>query len=159
MAGDDKNLDLGGYKPDLEINEKVMVALVKASELFKKDSDAIFKNYGLTFSQYNVLRVLNKSTNGQNSVTNASKIMIVSSPNMTGIAKRLEKNGFIIRKNDPKDERITLLEITPKGKRAIDNIKKAHEDNMRTYLKSFAKDEKKRLLEDLKHMFSKSEHR
>ena len=102
MTDDKNNMELGGYKPDLKINEKVMVALVKASELFKKDSDAIFKNYGLTFSQYNVLRVLAKSTNGQNSVTNASKIMIVSSPNMTGIAKRLEKNGFIIRKNDPK---------------------------------------------------------
>lgn len=159
MTDENKGMELGGYKPDLEINEKVMVALVKASELFKKDSDAIFKNYGLTFSQYNVLRVLAKSTNGQNSVTNASKIMIVSSPNMTGIAKRLEKNGFIIRKNDPKDERITLLEITPKGKRAIENIKTAHDDNMETYLKSFAKEEKKRLLENLKHMFSKIERR
>jgi MarR family 2-MHQ and catechol resistance regulon transcriptional repressor len=153
------SMELGGYKPDLEINEKVMVALVKASELFKKDSDAIFKNYGLTFSQYNVLRVLAKSTNGQNSVTNASKIMIVSSPNMTGIAKRLEKNGFIIRKNDPKDERITLLEITPKGKRAIENIKTAHDDNMRTYLRSFSKEDKKELLDDLKHLFNKSQRR
>lgn len=159
MTDDISNMELGGYKPDLKINEKVMVALVKASELFKKDSDAIFKNYGLTFSQYNVLRVLAKSTNGQNSVTNASKIMIVSSPNMTGIAKRLEKNGFIIRKNDPKDERITLLEITPKGKRAIENIKTAHEDNMETYLKSFSKEEKQTLLENLKHMFSKTERR
>lgn len=159
MTDDKNNMELGGYKPDLKINEKVMVALVKASELFKKDSDAIFKNYGLTFSQYNVLRVLAKSTNGQNSVTNASKIMIVSSPNMTGIAKRLEKNGFIIRKNDPKDERITLLEITPKGKRAIENIKTAHEDNMDTYLKSFSKEEKQTLLGHLKHMFSKTERR
>ena len=157
MATDINSMDLGGYKPDLEIDEKVMVALVKASELFKKDSDAIFKNYGLTFSQYNVLRVLNKSTNGQNSVTNASKIMIVSSPNMTGIAKRLEKNGFIIRKNDPRDERITLMEITPKGKRAIENIKTAHDDNMATYLRSLSETEKKRLLEDLKHLFKKSE--
>lgn len=156
MSTDIKAMDLGGYKPDLGIDEKVMVALVKASELFKKDSDAIFKNYGLTFSQYNVLRVLNKSTNGQNSVTNASKIMIVSSPNMTGIAKRLEKNGFIIRKNDPRDERITLMEITPKGKRAIENIKTAHDDNMASYLKSFPETEKKRLLEDLKHLFKKS---
>jgi len=90
--------DWGGYKSDVTMDEKVMVALVKASELFKKDSDAIFKNYGLTFSQYNVLRVLNNSSNGQNTVSMASKIMLVSSPNMTGIAKRLERSGLIIRK-------------------------------------------------------------
>lgn len=155
VSADSENSNLGGYKPALEINEKVMVALVKASELFKKDSDAIFRNYGLTFSQYNVLRVLNNSTGGQNSVTNASKIMLVSSPNMTGIAKRLEKNGFIIRKNDPKDERVTLLEITPKGKLVLKNINTAHHDNMRDYLKCFSGEEKKHLLEDLKQLFDK----
>lgn len=157
MSSESEKEELGGYKADLGINEKVMVAIVKAAELYKKDSDAIFKNYGLTFSQYNVLRVLNNSKDGQNSVTNASKIMLVSSPNMTGIAKRLEKNGFILRgKNDSKDERITLLEITPKGKRVLENIRDAHEENMKGYLKSFGTEEKKNLLEELKRVFSRS---
>lgn len=149
--------NLGGYKAGLELNEKVMVALVKASELYKKDADAIFKTYGLTFSQYNCLRVLNNSKGGQNSVTNASKIMLVSSPNMTGIAKRLEKNGFIIRgKNDSKDERITVLEITTKGKRVLKDIRAAHEDNILTYLKSFSEEEKQIFLDNLKRVFNKS---
>jgi len=155
-SGSDKP-DLGGYKADLGINEKVMVAMVKASELYKKDADAIFKHYGLTFSQYNVLRVLNNSKDGQNSVTNASKIMLVSSPNMTGIAKRLEKNGFILRgKNDSKDERVTVLEITPKGKKVLENIRAAHEANMENYMRSFSEEEKKRLLEDVKRVFNKA---
>lgn len=150
-----KKAFLKGYQDDLEINEKVMVAIVKVSETFKKDSDAIFKNYGLTFSQYNALRVLNNSKNGQNSVTNASKIMIVSGPNMTGIAKRLEKNGFILRKRDPKDERITLLEITPKGKQVLKNISAEKDENIMNYLKSFSEEEKNRVLSDLKRIFNK----
>lgn len=144
------------YKSGLEIDEKVMVALVKASEVYKKDSDIIYKNYGLTFSQYNVLRVLNNSKDGQNTVTVASKIMLVSGPNMTGIAKRLEKKGFILRKHDSKDERITLLEITPKGKRILENIKAAHEENIRNYLRKFSSEEKNGLLEDLKRIFNNS---
>jgi DNA-binding MarR family transcriptional regulator len=155
MPSDRKKNFLNGYEDDLEINEKVMVAIVKASEIFKKDSDAIFKNYGLTFSQYNALRVLSNSQDGQNSVTNASKIMIVSGPNMTGIAKRLEKNGFIIRKRDPNDERITLLEITPKGKQVLKNIKAVKDKNIMNYLKSFSEEEKKRVLVDLKQIFNK----
>jgi DNA-binding MarR family transcriptional regulator len=35
---------------------------------------------------------------------------------MTGIAKRLERDGFLIRKSDPRDERVTILQITAKGK-------------------------------------------
>lgn len=144
------------YKSGLNTDEKVMVALVKASEVFKKDSDTIYRNYGLTFSQYNVLRVLNRSKDGQNSVTVTSKIMMVSGPNMTGIAKRLEKNAFILRKHDSKDERITLLEITPKGKRVLENIKSDHEENIRGYLTGFSEQDQKRLLEDLKRLFNNS---
>ena len=145
-----------GYKSGLKIDEKVMVALVKASEIYKKDCDTIYKNYGLTFSQYNVLRVLNNSKGGQNSVTVASKIMLVSGPNMTGVAKRLEKNGFILRKHDSNDERITLLEITPKGRRVIENIQAAHDGNIANYLEGFSAEDKKGLLENLKQLFNNS---
>ncbi len=144
------------YKSGLKLDEKVMVSLVKASEVYKKDSDAIYKDYGMTFSQYNVLRVLNNSKNGQNTVTVTSKIMLVSGPNMTGITKRLEKNGFILRKHDPKDERITLLEITPKGKRVLKNIQDAHNENIANYLKGFSDQEKENVLGNLKQVFNNS---
>jgi len=148
--------DLRTYKADLDIDEKVMVAIVKASELFKKESDAILRNYGLTFSQYNVLRILNNSKDGRNSVINASKIMLVSSPNLTGLAKRLEKNDFIIRKRDSMDERITVLEITLKGRQALKAIRTAQDNNIRGYLTGFSQKEKRKVLEDLKRIFNKS---
>jgi len=151
--------DWGGYKGDLGINEKLMVAIVRASESYKKGADAIFRNYGLTFSQYNVLRVLNNSPNGKNTITNASRIMIVSGANMTGIAKRLEKNGFIIRKSDANDERITLLEITPKGRQALLNICVEKDEIIKTYLRSFSEEEIIRVLEDIKRIFKKSPQR
>ena len=156
MAGQSENTEWGAYnyKSGLKVDEKVMVALVKAAELYKKDSDTIYKDFGLTFSQYNVLRILRNSKNGRNTVTVASKIMLVSSPNMTGLAKRLEKSGFILRKHDAKDERITMLEITPKGRRILDKIQSAHEDNINRYLHGFSAKAKKRLLEDLKRVFS-----
>jgi len=147
--------DWGGYKSDLDISEKLMVAIVKASETYKKNAGAIFRNYGLTFSQYNVLRVLCNSPNGRNTITTTSRIMLVSGANMTGIAKRLEKDGFIIRKSDTRDERITLLEVTPKGKRTIKNISKQKDRLINTFLKDFSEEEKKHTLEDIKCIFTK----
>lgn len=150
-----KRPDYGGYKSDLDVNEKLMVAIVRASEAYKKEADAIFKNYGLTFSQYNVLRVLNNSPQGKNTITNASRIMLVSGANMTGIAKRLEKGGFIIRKSDARDERVTLLEITPKGKKAISNISVEKDELIESYLQSFSGDEIDRVLTDVKRILNK----
>ena len=53
------------YKSNMSVDERVMMAIVRVAELFKMESSAIFKNYGITFAQYNVLRVLDASKNGQ----------------------------------------------------------------------------------------------
>lgn len=136
----------GGYKNDLSLDEKVMMAIVRLAEFFKKNSANIFKNYGLTFPQYNVLRVLDSSENRQNTISNVGKIMLVSGANMTGIAKRLEKNGFLLRKSDPNDERITLLEITPKGREQLKNISREKDVNIARYLEHFSDEQKKEVL-------------
>ena len=151
----DKKKDWGGYKGDLDLSEKLMVAIVKASEAYKKDADSIFRNYGLTFSKYNVLRILSNSPGGKNTISITSRIMLVSGANMTGIAKRLEKDGFIIRRSDTSDERVTLLEITPKGRQAIKNISAEKDELIMTHLKGFSEDEKMRILEDIKRIFNR----
>lgn len=141
------------YKNDMDAEEKVIAALLRASEMVKKDLDTTYKNYGLTFSQYNVLRILNNSKNQQNTVSNTSKIMLVSSSNITGLTKRLEKNGLILRKQDPGDERITILEITPKGARILDNIQEAHISKISKYLAGLSREKETTLLEDLKQIY------
>jgi MarR family transcriptional regulator, 2-MHQ and catechol-resistance regulon repressor len=141
------------YKNNMDFDEKIVAALLRASETIKKDLDITYKNYGLTFSQYNVLRILNNSKNGQNKVSITSKIMLVSSSNITGVTQRLEKSGLILRKQDPADERITVLEITPKGSRILKNIHEAHIYKISSYLKDFSNDKKRNLLEDLKQVY------
>jgi len=141
------------YINNMDFDEKVIAALLRASETIKKDLDITYKNYGLTFSQYNVLRILNNSKNGQNKVSITSKIMLVSSSNITGVTQRLEKSGLILRKRDPGDERITVLEITPKGSRILKNIKDAHLINISSYLKDFSSQGKRNFLEDLKQVY------
>ena len=143
------------YQSDLSLNERIMVNIVRIGELFKKDSSAIFKNYGLTFPQYNVLRVLDGSETGQNTLTSIGKVLLVTCANMTGIAKRLEKNGFLLRKRDPKDERVTLLEITPKGRQTLSNISESKDKNIERYLEDFTAEEKDFLLKRLRILLKK----
>jgi DNA-binding MarR family transcriptional regulator len=143
------------YRSNLNLDEKVMVTIVRIAELFKKDSSTIFKNYGLTFPQYNVLRVLDGSETGQNTITNIGKVLLVTGANMTGIAKRLEKNGFLIRKGDPNDERVTLLEITPKGRQTLNNISESKDKNIERYMEDFTNEEKDLLLKSLRTVIKK----
>ncbi|MDP2646427.1 MAG: MarR family transcriptional regulator [Desulfobacterales bacterium] len=112
----------GDYINDLTPDEKMVIAIVRVSESLKKKYTVLLENYGLTFPQYTVLRALKSSFNGENTLTNIRKIMLVSGANMTGIARRLEKKGFILRRPDPHDDRIKLLQITPKALQTLKNV-------------------------------------
>ena len=142
----------GTYESDLSTDEKVLMAIVRAAEIFKRNHSSVFRNYGLSFPQYNVLRVLEASKNGQNKISDVSRIMLVPGANITGIAKRLEKDGFIIKKSDPGDERVTILEITPKGKRTLKNIEKEKDEWLDLMLKNLSKNQKLDLLDKVKRI-------
>jgi MarR family 2-MHQ and catechol resistance regulon transcriptional repressor len=144
------------YKSDMSIDERVLMAIVRVAEGFKKNSSAVVKKWGLTFSQYNVLRVLDASENGQNTMRNVNRILLVSSANMTGIAKRLEKNGFIIRTSDPNDDRLKRLQITPEGTRVLKDISDRKERSLKRYLTKFSYEQKSALLETLRAILSRS---
>jgi DNA-binding MarR family transcriptional regulator len=145
------------YQSDLSIDEKVLMAVARAAESFKRTISSIFRNHNLSFPQYNVLRVLDASTQGQSRITEVSRIMLVPGANMTGLAKRLEKNGFILRKSDAKDERVTLLEITPKGKVSLKKIEKERDQCLKIMLKGFSPEEKQDLLKKVRSLIKNSQ--
>ena len=142
------------YNSDLTFDEKVMMAIVRAADYFKRAQTAIFKQYGLSFPQYNILRVLDSSENGQNKISVVSKIMIVPGANMTGLAKRLELKGFIDRKPDPDDERVTLLAITPKGREAIKLLEDAKNDSISDIFSDLSQAEKELFLTKFKRIIT-----
>jgi len=126
------------------------------AEAFKRSVSFTFRKYRLSFPQYNVLRVLDASKDGQSRITNVSRIMLVPGANMTGIAKRLEKSGFISRTSDPNDERVTLLRITLKGKTILTKIEKERDEHMEAMLKGFTAEEKLDLHNKVKRLIKNS---
>jgi DNA-binding MarR family transcriptional regulator len=140
------------YKSDLSTDEKVLMAIVRAAEVFKRNHSTVFRNYGLSFPQYNVLRVLEASKNSQNKMSDICRIMLIPGANITGVAKRLEKDGFIIKKSDPGDERVTILEITPKGKRTLKNIEKEKDEWLDLMLGNLSETDKLQLIDKVRRI-------
>lgn len=70
-----------------------------------------------------MLRVLDSVPGGSLSITQISKLLLVSTPNMSGIARRLEISEFAERLADEKDDSKTILRITPKGHKVALEIK------------------------------------
>jgi DNA-binding MarR family transcriptional regulator len=140
------------YKSNLSINEKVLMGIVRLAEKFKRVHSAVFRKYGLSFPQYNVLRVLEASQGGKNKIGDVGKIMIVPVANLTGIAKRLEKEGFIKKNSDPADDRVTILEITHKGRKSLKHIEKEKDEWLESMLKNLSENEKLELLDHVRRL-------
>jgi DNA-binding MarR family transcriptional regulator len=136
-------------------DERLLMAVVRTAERFKKQVSAYLKKYGLSFSQYNLLRVLDASEEGRNTMKLVNKIMLVSGANLTGITKRLEKTGCITRTTDSEDERSKWLEITDKGKQLVGRIAEEHERMVKKYLESASEEKKAEMLDVLREIIRK----
>jgi DNA-binding MarR family transcriptional regulator len=139
----------------LTLNERILLGFVRMGEYLKREQAAVFREYGLTFPQYNVLRVLDSSADGRDSLSNVSRIMLVAVSNLSGLVRRLEKQGAIGRKRDPKDERVTIVEITGEGRQILKHCKEAKDRNLEKILVHMYDRDKKFILTKIKMTLDK----
>jgi DNA-binding MarR family transcriptional regulator len=89
-------------------------------EYLDLDFKPIVEAHGLTLIQYRVLYELEKSSL---SVGQISKIIGLAKTNTSTLCKKMEKEGYIKRRRDLKDERIVTLELLPVGREIVDSVK------------------------------------
>ncbi|MBI4373005.1 MAG: MarR family transcriptional regulator [Candidatus Omnitrophica bacterium] len=74
----------------------------------------------LTLPQYALLNLL--IATGRVPMTHASKKMYISKPAVTNLVDRLEASRCLKRLAHPKDRRVHLLEIQPKGEQIVRKV-------------------------------------
>ncbi len=70
-----------------------------------------------------------------------SKQLNLTSPTLTGIVDRLEKNGMVKRCPNPKDRRSILISLTEKGREVVPKIRKALTEANQAFLSSLSHEE------------------
>ncbi len=79
-----------------------------------------------TLPRFDVLAELSRRPNGV-TMGELSSMLMVSNGNLTGLAKRLQDDGLILRTPMPTDKRTYILFITRKGKTAFEAMAVQHE--------------------------------
>ena len=83
----------------------------------------LFREYGLTPSQYNVLRILRGEGNPLPSLEIAGRTITVV-PGITGLVDRLEQAGMATRVRCEEDRRVVYVSITPKALKVLEQLDK-----------------------------------
>lgn len=111
--------------------------------------------YNVTKSQWFAMYYINK--NGYLSQKELANFMKASQPTVTGILDRLEKQGFIERREDQKDKRKKVIGLTQKGKEINEKLTSIAEDFKNTCLENVDQKDQETFLEILDKMVISAE--
>lgn len=90
--------------------------------LYVQRSEQLLRSMNIHSGQCGLLLAL-KNNNGLPQKKLAEKLG-VKPPSITVMLKKIEAEGYIIKKQDEKDQRITRIFITPEGEKIADHTKK-----------------------------------
>jgi DNA-binding MarR family transcriptional regulator len=116
-------------RPDLDVSPQAIIGRIsRLSRFLERDVTRVFKEFGLTGGEFDVLATLRRR---QEPLTPSelAKACMLSSAAMTNRIDRLESSNLVSRRPDPSDRRGVLVGLAPQGRLLIDRAFEAHLEN------------------------------
>jgi DNA-binding MarR family transcriptional regulator len=135
--------------------ESAFRSLVTTLGLLKRATEPYFARFGISCSQWGVLRTLHRSEEQRQSalrLTDLGDRLIVRPASITGVVDRLQRMGFVARTASPDDQRAKHVTLTPRGRALVRRVLEHHPDHIRSILQGLSEPEQgelQRLLERL----------
>jgi DNA-binding MarR family transcriptional regulator len=101
--------------------QEAMLNLLRTADQLQIRFARLFRQYGLTPQQYNILRILRGEGNPLPILEIASR-MITVVPGITGLIDRLETAELVARKRCCEDRRVIHVDITSKANALLNQI-------------------------------------
>ncbi len=114
MAGGKLQRELKKKRPFESPEQEAMLNIVRTGDRLQIHFTRLFREHGLTPSQYNVLRILRGEGRPMECMAVADRTIAVV-PGITGLIDRLENAGLVTRQQSQEDRRVYLVTITVRG--------------------------------------------
>jgi DNA-binding MarR family transcriptional regulator len=113
--------ELKKKRPFESPEEETALNLVRTSDQLQIRFARLLRGYGLTPSQYNVLRILRGEGKPLPILEIASRTITVV-PGITGLIDRLERAGFVTRLRCEKDRRVIYVALTDHATKSLADL-------------------------------------
>src|SRR5947199_4641272 len=110
--------ELKKKRPFESPQQEAALSVVRTSDQLQLRFDRLFREHGLTPSQYNILRIL-RGEGQPLPILEIAGRMVVVVPGITGLIDRLERLELVVRQRCDKDRRVIHASITEKGQRFL----------------------------------------
>ena len=146
----------GKKRGSASLETRVFVALLRAAERLSQDAEQLVKEYGLTGTQYNVLRILRGAEPAGLPCKGIGDRMISHDPDMTRLLDRMEKRGLITRERQSDDRRVVKTRITSEGLDILRRLDAPVQDLHRRQFRNITEDRLKVLAVALEEILQKT---
>lgn len=97
-----------------------VTSIMRAQAILIAELDALLKPYSLTFARYEALVLLSFSRTGALPLSRIGARLMVHPTSVTNTIDRLERQGYVLRRPNPRDGRGVLAEITESGRKVVE---------------------------------------
>jgi len=102
-------------RPFVSLEQEVYLSILRTSSELSYAVDLFFRPFGITPSQYNVLRILRGVGTDGLCRNEISERMVTATPDMSRLLDRMEKAGWVTRERAEDDRRQVSTYITRSG--------------------------------------------
>ena len=94
---------------------QVVLRVFQTAQIFEKAAKRVFSPHGLTAAQFNVMNLLSDQKDGLRA-SDLAESLIVDPSNVTGLLKRMSRDGLVADLESKEDRRQRIVILTPKGR-------------------------------------------
>jgi len=127
--------------------QEAYLSLLRTADALQASVEAMLKEFGLTGTQYNALRILRGAGPEGLPCSEIGERMITRDPDITRLLNRLEKRGLVRRARAKADRRVIFGKITAAGLRLLQKMDAPVEEHNREILKHVGQEKLAQLIE------------
>ena len=114
--------ELKQTKPFRNVEQEAFLAIARTADEMQSRATEMLKPYGISPTQFNVLRILRGAEPKGHKCGEIGDRMITRDPDITRLLDRLEKRGLISRCRETEDRRMVMARITPEGLKVLGRL-------------------------------------
>jgi DNA-binding MarR family transcriptional regulator len=106
-------------KPFARPSDEALLSILRTATVLEHGSNELLRPYGITMTQYNVLRILRGAGARGLCGREIAERLISRVPDVSRLLDRMADMGLLAKERDAADRRHVTARITPKGRRVL----------------------------------------
>lgn len=114
--------DIRQTRPFSSLQQEAYLSVVRTSSTLTDMVEDLLKPFGISGTQYNVLRILRGAGDDGLCRNELRDRMLTRMPDMTRLLDRMEEAGLVTRSRERDDRRMVLTQITARGRELLSQL-------------------------------------